>query len=414
MRVAVASALVAVVSAAASGGQPQPTREATATNYDEVAARLKAGRDYGQARTGRVSLRTTNRGVTLDNVLDVPADYSPSRSWPLRVTLHGGVGRPAPGPDDPPARPLTDRFPIGGELVLHPRAWAGSEWWTAGQIENIQRLVDRVKNDYNVDESRIYVTGFSDGGTGVYFLAMRAATLWAACLPLHGHPLVLANADYGVDGMLFSSNLSNCPLHVVNGGRDPLYPSASVAPIIAMFRRGAVPVDFVAYPNAGHDLSAWGEERPRYEAFLTAHPRIAHPERISWETERTDRYNRFRWLVIDRLGTRGSDRPLADVNRVAAGNGIETPLFARGRQSGRVDITRRGNTFEAETRGVAAFTLLLSPDVVDFSKPVRVVVNGQQVHSKTVEKSAPTLLNWAARDNDRTMLYGAEVRVTVP
>ncbi len=180
MRVAVASALVAVVSAAALGGQPQPTREVTATNYDEVAARLKAGRDYGQARTGRVSLRTTNRGVTLDNVLDVPADYSPSRSWPLRVTLHGGVGRPAPGPDDPPARPLTDRFPIGGELVLHPRAWAGSEWWTAGQVENIQRLVDRVKNDYNVDESRIYVTGFSDGGTGVYFLAMRAATLWAA------------------------------------------------------------------------------------------------------------------------------------------------------------------------------------------------------------------------------------------
>jgi poly(3-hydroxybutyrate) depolymerase len=361
-----------------------------------------------------VSLRAAVRGVALDNVLDVPSDYSPSRSWPLRVTLHGGVGRTAPGPDDPPARPLTDRFPIGGELVLHPRAWAGSEWWTAGQVENIHRLVDRIKNDYNVDESRIYVTGFSDGGTGAYFLAMRAATLWAACLPLHGHPLVLANSDYGVDGMLFSSNLSNCPLHVVNGGRDPLYPSASVAPIIAMFRRGGVPVDFVPYPEAGHDLSAWPEERPRYEAFLRAHPRIAHPERISWETERTDRYNRFRWLIIDRLGTRGSDRPLADVNRYAAGNGLEMPLFARGRQSGRVDITRRGNTFDAETRGVTAFTLLVSPDVVDFSKPVRVVVNGRPVHDRTVEKSARTLLAWAARDNDRTMLYGTEVKVTVP
>jgi len=36
-----------------------------------------------------------------------------------------------------------------------------------------------------------------------------------------------------------------------------------------------------------------------------------------------------------------------------------------------VDVTRSGNTFEARTRGVVQFTLLLSPEVVDFSKPVR-------------------------------------------
>ena len=90
-----------------------------------------------------------------------------------------------------------------------------------------------------------------------------------------------------------------------------------------MFRRGGVPVDFQVYPDAGHDVSWWPDERPRYEAFLAGHRRVAHPERISWETERTDRYNRFRWLVIDRLGARGSDRPLPDVNRFAAGNGRE-------------------------------------------------------------------------------------------
>jgi len=79
-----------------------------------------------------------------------------------------------------------------------------------------------------------------------------------------------------------------------------------------------------------------------------------------------------------------------------------------------VDITRTGNTFEAETRGVSAFTLLLSPDVVDFSSPVRVVVNGRTVHESRVEKSVRTLMAWAARDNDRTMLYGAELTITVP
>jgi hypothetical protein len=168
------------------------------------------------------------------------------------------------------------------------------------------------------------------------------------------------------------------------------------------------------YPDAGHDVSWWPEERPRYEAFLAAHRRSAHPDRISWETERTDRYNRFRWLVIDRLGQRGSDRPLSDVNGFAAGNGRELALFARGRPSGRVDVTRRGNTFDVQSRGVSAFTLLLSPDVVNFSNPVSVIVNGRPVHEARVEKSARTLLTWAARDNDRTMLYGAELKISVP
>lgn len=387
---------------------------ASGASYDDLAKRLRTGREYRQARTGRVSLPTSDRGLSLDNVLEVPADYSPSRSWPLRVTLHGGVGRAAPGPSGPPARQLTNRIPSAGELVLHPRAWSGSEWWTSGQVENIVRLVDRVKHDYNVDESRIYVTGISDGGTGVYFLAMREATLWAACLPHNGHPAVLANPASRADGVLFVSNLVNCPLRVVNGGRDPLYPAASVAPLIAMFRRGGVPIEFQVYENAGHDVSWWPEERPRYEQFLAAHRRASHPERISWATERTDRYNRYRWLVIDRLGTRGSDRPLPDVNRFDAGNDRETTLFSRSRPSGRVDAIRRGNRFDVETRGVGAFTLLLSPDVIDFAAPVRVSVNGQVVHQGVVPNSRETLLTWAARDHDRTMLYGAQLTVSVP
>jgi len=407
MRLAFASILLAAMVVMVPDAQDSQ-------DYDALAARLKKGPEYRPAKTGRITLSSTARGVTLDNVLEVPADYTPSRQWPLRVTLHGGVGRAAPGPNDPPARGLSNRTLIAGELVLHPRAWSGSEWWTPAQVDNIERLVERVKRDYNVDESRIYITGISDGGTGVYYFGMRAATLWAACMPLNGQPLVLANPDSGVDGQLYATNLANCPLRAVNGGRDPLYPAASVEPLIAMFRRASVPVDFQVYPEAGHDVSWWPEERPRFEAFLAAHHRVAHPERISWETERTDRYNRFRWLVITRLGQRSSDRPLADVNRFATADGRHLLLFRRSRPSGRVDVVRNGNAFEAETRGVTSFTLLLSPDVVNFSNPVSVVVNGRPAFSGKVEKSARTLQAWAARDNDRTMLYGAELTITVP
>jgi len=63
---------------------------------------------------------------------------------------------------------------------------------------------------------------------------------------------------------------------------------------------------------------------------------------------------------------------------------------------------------------VSRFTLLLSPDVVDFERPVQVRVNGKPVFSGPVRRDVRTLLRWAARDNDRTMLYAAELTVDVP
>lgn len=387
---------------------------ASGATFEEIRDRLKAGRPYARARTGRVDLPAWDQEVSLDNTVDIPAGYDPARAWPVRVSLHGGVGRRAPAPGDPPARPLSNRIPLPDEIVVFPRAWSTSEWWTSKQVNNISRVLDRVKRTYNVDESRVYVMGFSDGGTGVYYLAMRAATPWAACVPLHGQPSVLANPRIRVEGQLYAGNLVNCPLHIVNGGRDHLYPIEAVVPFLEMFRRAGARVDFQPYPQAGHDMSWWPEERPRLEAFLARHPRVAHPEQISWETERTDRDNRFRWLTIDRLGASGSDSPLEDVNVFSPAPGIERPLFPRTRRSGRVDARREGNHFELKTRGVRELTLLLSDDVVDFNRPVRVTVNSRVVHESVLTPDLSTLLTWAARDNDRTMLYAAALRIAVP
>src|SRR5207245_5589675 len=91
--------------------------------------------------------------------------------------------------------------------------------------------------------------------------------------------------------------------------------------------------------------------------------------------------------------------------------GPPRPLFGRGGSTGRVDLVRDGNTVTAATRGVAAFTLLVSPDQFDFGKPVKVIANGRVVFNRRVEKSLATLLKYAAVDNDRTMLFGAELHI---
>lgn len=130
-------------------------------------------------------------------------------------------------------------------------------------------------------------------------------------------------------------------------------------------------------------------------------PRAAHPLKLSWETERVDKFNRNRWLVINELRQDASrETPLKDMG-----------FFQHTRRSGRVDIVRAGNAGDAKTRDVAAFTVLLSPEAIDFSKPVTVTVNGKPVFTGQVKKDPATLLRWSARDTDRTALYGAELRI---
>src|SRR5204863_8817719 len=88
-------------------------------------------------------------------------------------------------------------------------------------------------------------------------------------------------------------------------------------------------------------------------------------------------------------------------------------LFSRLKPTGRVDLVRNGNTIQATSRGVAAFTLLLSPDKFDFNQPITVIDNGRTVFNGRVELNLKTLLKWAAIDNDRTMLYGAELNINL-
>jgi hypothetical protein len=213
---------------------------------------------------------------------------------------------------------------------------------------------------------------------------------------------------------MHAGNLVNKPLFIVNGGRDPLYPVSAVAPHVEMLKAAGATVEFRPQPEAGHDTSWWPAEREHFARFVAAHPRQPHPEMVSWESERTDRYNRAHWIVINQLGPRPAEAgELGDINRFVSGGG-EQRMFARTWPSGRIDARRRGNTFDVSSRGVAAFTILLSPAVMDFAQPVVVLVNGAVAFTGTVGEDVRTLLSWHARDVDRTMLYTAELAVKVP
>lgn len=464
---------------------------AAGADFDAVYTRLRAGRPY-RADVPRGVQRLVRRasGGEFPYTLDVPATYDPARRYQVRVQLHGGVGRP-----EPVIRGDGSIGALAGaeQIYVMPVAWAGHEWWTAPQDENLPAILDQVKRTYNVDENRVVLAGVSDGGTGAFYVAMRDTTPYATFVPLNGFILVLRNRDMGITGALFPNNLRNKPFFAVNGGNDPLYPAARVTPFMEHFQKGGLELEYVPVGDAGHNTQWWPQMKDTIEAFVRERPRDPHPSAITWQTDSTSGRNRAHWLVIDRLAPAATGDPLPDLNDmpdgedpgfgtrtdgmrvtqvlagsnaaafglqagdvIAAVNGralpaalefadylglfeagaaLElsvtraggpvtlkgtyaptpmprlTPLFTSSTPSGRVDIIREGNTFRAATRGVAAFTLLLSPDVVDFARPVTVVVDGTTVFDGPVKKDLETLLAWAARDNDRTMLYGAALPI---
>jgi predicted esterase len=383
-------------------------------SFDEALALLKAGRPYDpNAPRGIVQLTHRLGETDFPYVLDVPPTYNPANRYQVRVQLHGGVGRPEVVPRGNGIGALAG----AEQIYVLPTAWAEAEWWTDLQLENLRAILDRVKRTYNVDENRVVLSGVSDGGTAAYYVAMRETTPFAAFLPLNGAIVVLRNTSMRIDGELFPNNFVNKPFFIVNGGRDQLYPASRVVPYIDQMKKGGVTLTYLPQPQAGHNTAWWPEVKAAYESFVSEHPRNPLPQRITWESDLSAGTNRAHWLVIDTLAARPrKDAPrLPDVNDfITSYDFMVGSMFAHRAPSGRVDLGREGNTVTATTRGVQQFTLLLSPDMFDFTRPVTVVADGRTVFNGRVTKSVATLLKWAARDNDRTMLFGAEVKVRIP
>jgi hypothetical protein len=373
----------------------------TGATFDEVHARLSAGRSYsGDVPKGDLTWQfRMPGGAALPTSLVVPADYDPRTKYPVRFYLHGGIARASIDTESTgPRRRRLEFSPA--YLQVYPSGFIEAPWWSGAQLENFDKLLSRLKRTYNVDENRVHLMGVSDGGTGALFVGLRHATAWSVLYPLNGSIRVLANLGTGVDGELFFGNLTNVPLYMVNGGRDPLYPVAATEPFVAMLQRAGGSVLFRPQMNAGHDTSWWPTEREPIDEYERTHPRDPLPDRLSWQTERAERDNRFRWLVIESLDSRA---PMV----------AEEDGFQHKKRSGRVELERQGNVVRARTRGVSAFTLLLSPADFDFEKPLAVTVNGRPAYNGPIKKDVRTLLAWAARDEDRTMLFGAALRIEV-
>jgi glyoxylase-like metal-dependent hydrolase (beta-lactamase superfamily II)/predicted esterase len=103
--------------------------------------------------------------------------------------------------------------------VLAPQVPAGSDWTTDLIYRNTLALLKQfIESHPEIDANRIYIIGFSMGGTGVWNMILKNPTLFAAAMPISGN----ANAFLG-DHNAFAA-LKNFPILAVHSIDDAISP----------------------------------------------------------------------------------------------------------------------------------------------------------------------------------------------
>ncbi len=287
------------LTSAAQGALPTAT-EAARMSWQEVAAAVE-NVSFPAAEGGTPVLRkaTCVDGVERPWVLYVPTSYEPATPTPLLVILHGGVSRPEIT-DDPLAYARDNEWIAAAEeygwLALYPFGQKDATWWDEVGMANIRNLVRTAKQEYNVDDDRVYVGGFSDGASAAFCWAMVEPTDFAAFVALNGHMGVGS-----IDGDLetYAPNFYNTPVYAVTTFDDPLYPSTRMRATIEMARRAGGDI-FYRELAGMHDFEYADAEIPLVARFLERHPRDPFPANIVWEAA-TPAFGRCGWFRIDEI-----------------------------------------------------------------------------------------------------------------
>ena len=144
-----------------------------------------------QARreTGFLDRAVVFHGVEYRYAVYVPRDRSPARRWPVILALHGGGTygadglTPTEGALAKAIRTHPDRYPA---VVVFPHGHADGLGWQGPNGDAALEELSGALAEFHGDPSRVYLTGFSAGGNGAWWLAFHHPGRFAAAVIVCG------------------------------------------------------------------------------------------------------------------------------------------------------------------------------------------------------------------------------------
>lgn len=176
---------------------------------DDPAFRQSPAADSGIFHSGN----TTNERGGFSVI--VPPLYDPLKPGPVIVALHGGSGH---------GRLFLWNWLTEARsrsvIVIAPTAIGGT--WSLMEPEidsqNLGAILEQVRGRWNVDPTRMLLTGMSDGGTFTLLSGLAEDSPFTHLAPVAAsfHPMLLA--------MSSPRRLTGLPIHLTHGAQDWMFP----------------------------------------------------------------------------------------------------------------------------------------------------------------------------------------------
>lgn len=379
-------------------------------DFDTLFFSLKQGKLYSSdVQKGFLEHNFKNKyGVEHPNLIFIPYKYDPKKKYQVNIFLHGAVSSFDMNQIGRSINRADTSWRSVNKICLFPASWIFSRWWSYSQYENISKLIDYIKEYYNVNENDIYINGISDGATGLFYLSNFYQTPFSCYLPFIGSMQLLTKVH---NKQFYMKNYQGLSFFVVNGRRDDVFDIQSVIPYINELKTVTKDVKFLVVDSSKHNTNWYPVLRDSIKGFISTHKRNPFPNYIYYATEKPDTFGRKFWVVIDKIG-RMKNEYTPDSNRIIFYNQYVSPLNHK-RPFGQIEVVKTGNIVNVRTQNVIKYTLLISPDFFDLSKPITVFTNNFLSFDGMLTKDIRTLIKYNIMDNDRTMLYSTELQIKV-
>jgi|SRR5215213_3762650 len=204
------------------------------------------------SKGGRLETRAARVGSTdYAYQVHVPAGAGPSP--PVIVFLHGighrGAGGllPRTGASNALVRRYLSRVPA---LILLPQCREGVYWSNPSMDEMVMTALSQTESEFGADPARLYVTGVSMGGYGVWSVAGQHPGRFAAVVSIcGGSPLRVGERFKPV-----AEKIGKTPVWIFHGADDRVVPVAESRQMAAALEAVGGNVKYSEYPGVGHSV----------------------------------------------------------------------------------------------------------------------------------------------------------------
>src|SRR5262249_4297126 len=178
----------------------------------------------------------------------VPKSYTGASPAPLVVMLHGALGD-----EHYYFSGLFDPELIKGEAERRGWILAGVNGrgrfsgYSGPAVDDTFQVVSAIESSYKIDPLRVFLTGHSMGGFGVWLVASAKPDLFAAIAPVSGGAPLKGDA---LSRLL--QTVKDLPAMIVHGARDGVIPPSQSRDMASAAQKAGLKVTHLEPPDSDH------------------------------------------------------------------------------------------------------------------------------------------------------------------